>query len=195
MSYRNYQCCVNFRAGYGIFDVKIPDGRIDGLYVGNMFFNMQKIVTSQLKNAEKAALFVCTIGLQMEAWSRRLFREGDAVTGHIVDTIASIAVENAASLLHDHIQMKIQEKGLKITNRFSPGYCGWPVSEQHLLFSLLPEGFCGITLTESSLMMPMKSISGIIGIGAKVNRKAYLCDQCMKKECMFRNYIKVKKRT
>ncbi|MCK7538940.1 MAG: hypothetical protein MZV63_52410 [Marinilabiliales bacterium] len=47
-----------------------------------------------------------------------------------------------------------------ITNRFSPGYCGWDVAEQHKLFSFFKDNFCGITLTESALMNPVKSVSG-----------------------------------
>ncbi|MCK7517168.1 MAG: hypothetical protein MZV64_05325 [Ignavibacteriales bacterium] len=41
-----------------------------------------------------------------------------------------------------------RESGLKTTNRFSPGYCGWHVSEQHNLFRLVPDNYCGITLND-----------------------------------------------
>ena len=45
--------------------------------------------------------------------------------------------------------------GIPHTNRFSPGYCGWHVNEQKLLFSLLPDNVCGITLNSSALMYPI----------------------------------------
>ncbi|MHB8579979.1 MAG: vitamin B12 dependent-methionine synthase activation domain-containing protein [Ignavibacteriaceae bacterium] len=80
------------------------------------------------------------------------------------------------------------KRGMKITNRYSPGYCNWNVSEQHLFFSLLPQNFCGITLTESSLMLPVKSISGIIGIGSNVKYSKYFCDKCGVKDCTYRTY-------
>jgi hypothetical protein len=174
------------RAGYRILDVTIPEGRHGGLSVGGTFFSLQAIVTSQLMKSSKAALFACSIGPRMEAWRRNLEKDREEVMAHFVDTIASAAVENATDLLHDHIEGKMREQDLGITNRYSPGYCGWSVAEQQLLFSLLPEGFCGVTLTESSLMMPMKSVSGIIGIGAGVRRQGYLCGRCGRKDCLYR---------
>jgi hypothetical protein len=82
---------------------------------------------------------------------------------------------------------------LNITNRYSPGYCNWSVSEQKLLFSFLPDGFCGIKLNDSALMTPIKSISGIIGIGQNVKMNEYNCNHCGVKDCTYRSKkIKVK---
>jgi hypothetical protein len=174
------------RAGYRILGVAEPNGANDGLSVGGAFFNLQKIVASQLRNSQKVAVFACTIGPGMEAWRRNLEKDREEVMAHFVDTVASAAAEKATDLLHGHIEVKMRGQGLGITNRYSPGYCGWSVAEQQILFSLLPAGFCGVTLTESSLMTPMKSVSGIIGIGATVKRQAYLCGRCGRKECLYR---------
>lgn len=175
------------QAGYRILDVKKPNDRNDGLFVGDKFFRLQNIVTAQLKKSEKAALFICTIGPAMETWAKKLSSEGDAALSYIVDTVASVTEEQAVDVLHDHIATHMKMKGLKITNRYSPGYCNWSVSEQHLLFSFFPPDFCGITLTESALMVPIKSVSGIIGIGAAVKRVDYTCDKCGVKDCTYRS--------
>ncbi len=94
----------------------------------------------------------------------------------------------------DWLQNKIEERaiqdGLNTTNKFSPGYCGWNVIEQHKLFNLLPENFCGITLSESALMRPIKSVSGIIGLGKYVKKMDYQCQICEQENCFYR-----KKRT
>ena len=81
----------------------------------------------------------------------------------------------------------MREAGLKITNRYSPGYCGWDVSEQKKLFKILPEKFCGIELTDSCLMHPIKSVSGIIGIGKSVKFNEYTCNLCDEADCLYRN--------
>jgi hypothetical protein len=91
-----------------------------------------------------------------------------------------------ANQIHQHIKNIAGVSGMKITNRYSPGYCSWNVSEQKKLFSLLPEGCCGITLSASSLMSPIKSISGIIGMGRSVEFKEYVCEICSMKDCIFR---------
>jgi hypothetical protein len=174
------------KAGYRILDLTNPADRNDGIIVGGIFFRTDRIVTSQLKNSEKAALFLCTIGPGMEMWSKKLLSDGDPTMSYFVDTIASVTVESVTNLLHDCIGQKMNEQGLKITNRYSPGYCNWSVAEQQLLFSLLPENFCSVSLTESSLMLPIKSTSGIIGIGKAVEWKEYLCDKCGMKDCTYR---------
>lgn len=179
------KCSVG--AGYRIVRASRDPGRRDGLYAGGVFFEVQSIVAGLLRKADEAALFVCTIGPRMEQWSRELQREGNVLLAFLVDTVASVAVENAADLLHDHIGLAMEQRGLKTTNRYSPGYCNWSVAEQHRLFSLLPAGFCGITLTESALMVPIKSISGIIGIGPAVKRVEYTCDVCGVKDCTYRS--------
>jgi len=75
--------------------------------------------------------------------------------------------------------------GLHVSESFSPGYCSWDVAEQHKLFSFFPTNFCGITLSDSSLMKPVKSVSGIIGIGSDLNRKVHHCLICNDKTCMY----------
>jgi hypothetical protein len=174
------------RAGYRLLDVQKPEDRNDGLIVGGKFFRMQKIVAGQLRKSEKAALFMSTIGGRMETWSKKLTADGDATRGFLVDAVASAAEEQTTDVLHDHIGKCMEMRGLKITNRYSPGYCDWSVAEQHLLFSFFPPDFCGITLTDSALMIPIKSVSGVVGIGTAVKRTEYTCDSCGMKDCTYR---------
>lgn len=143
-----------------------------------------KIIASPLKQANSVAVFVCTAGKGLSNWVSQLFIEEEPLKAYIADIIASLIVEKAT----DHLQKKLEEQVFpeqqKITNRYSPGYCGWNVSEQHQLFSLLPANFCGVSLNESALMNPMKSVSGIIGIGRDVKKTAYQCNKCEKKDCL-----------
>lgn len=181
------KCKIN--AGYRLLNLQFSSDRIDGLLIGNDFFQMDKIVTSQLKKANKAALFLCTIGSEMELWSKGLLQKGDSVLAYLVDIVASSAVESVADILHDHISQVANEFGWNITNRYSPGYCNWSVAEQQKLFSLLPNNFCNITLSDSSLMQPIKSISGVIGVGPEVKYSEYICDRCGVIDCTHRVYL------
>jgi hypothetical protein len=179
-----YRC--NIQAAYRILDVNQSGKEKNGLSISGKFFKMDKIVTGHLRKSEKAALFVCSIGPGMENWAKELMLSGDSVLSYIINITASVVVEKAADFLHDNIKNRMSGNGLKITNRYSPGYCNWSVSEQHLLFSLLPKNFCGVVLTESALMLPFKSISGVIGIGTSVKWKEYACDKCGIKDCTYR---------
>jgi hypothetical protein len=157
------------------------------LSVDNVAFHLQNIVYNQVKKSEKIALFVCTAGPGISDWSKKLMAEGDLPAGYIVDIVGSEVVETAMDRAQIMLSEQMTASGLKITNRYSPGYCSWDVSEQHKLFSLLPDNFCKIQLSDSALMSPIKSVSGIIGIGENVRYNSYTCKICNSQNCPYRN--------
>lgn len=163
------------------------------LRIDQTVFNIKKIVTNQLRKMDNLALFVCTAGAGIGELSKELMHEGDFIKGYIADVVGSEIVESAMDKIQDDLEMQMEGQGLYITDRYSPGYCGWSVGEQHKLFSFLPENFCGITLTPSSLMTPIKSVSGVIGIGANVRRKGYVCNMCDMVNCIYRELKQPKK--
>ena len=114
-------------------------------------------------------------------------KSGDLLKGYVYDVIGSEVVEAAADMMQEELRKSMAASGKEITNRFSPGYCGWDVAEQHKLFSFFKDNFCGITLTESALMNPVKSVSGLIGIGRNVRFTPYQCKLCEDKNCIYRN--------
>jgi hypothetical protein len=149
-------------------------------------FNTGKIVQRMLHNADYYAFFLATAGPEPETLARSLMNSGNYLEGYLADLTASALVESVADQLEDQVRKLAASHGLRITNRFSPGYCSWSVSEQNKLFDLFPEGCCGITLLESSLMKPVKSVSGIIGLGAEVVFHDYPCKPCPMKNCLYR---------
>ena len=146
-------------------------------------FDMGNIILRQLRGSEAYALFMCTAGEEFEAFQQRLKTEGDMVRVFIADALGSVIAEKCADQMELTLQESIDKLGWHHTNRFSPGYCGWHVSEQQKLFPLFDGHTCGITLTESSLMVPIKSVSGIIGLGREVRRLDYTCGLCTFEKC------------
>ncbi len=104
--------------------------------------------------------------------------DGDMLKGYIIDIAASELVEKTTDLLESELLKIVSRKNFGVTNRYSPGYCGWNVNDQHKLFSFLPDNFCGVSLTDSALMLPIKSISAVIGIGANSEKEDYQCSLC-----------------
>ena len=146
-------------------------------------FEMGSIILRQLRGSEAFALFVCTSGLEFETYQQRLKEQGDMVRVFIADALGSVIAENCADQMEKALQESIDKLGWMHTNRFSPGYCGWHVSQQQLLFPLFQGHTCGVKLTDSSLMIPIKSVSGIIGLGEKVRKLEYTCGLCDFKQC------------
>lgn len=164
--------------GYVIFtdhDVIIDS---DYISIGNIIFNSGTIITSQLVGSEMLGALVVSAGPLVTERSQKLIQAGSQLEGYIVDAIGSLAVEKTADFVQSYLEDQIYQIGLKLTNSLSPGYCGWDVSEQFKLFSLLPDNFCGVRINESCLMIPIKSISAIIGIGRNVEKVPYPCSSC-----------------
>ena len=157
------------------------------LTIKNTGFNIFKIIASQLKDSEIIAVFVCTNGKRLEKHFESLFQKGEILEGYIYGLIGSEAVECLAELTHQYIDQQTKAQGLSITNRFSPGYCRWNIAEQHLLFSMFPKNSTSINLTDSALMDPIKSVSGIIGIGSNATKHEYQCKACTEDNCLYRD--------
>lgn len=154
------------------------------LTVGDVSFPIGKIIARQLRGAANFAFFAATAGAEFESFLHELQQEGDMVQLYIADSLGSIIAEKTADRMEEAVSDFIRDKGWKHTNRFSPGYCGWHVSHQQKLFSLFPVAEpCGIRLTDSSLMIPIKSVSGVIGLGDEVRKVDYTCGLCTYKKC------------
>ena len=158
----------------------------DEILVHGVRFDSGKIIPKMLRNSLSYAFFLVTAGPEPENLARSLMTEGNYLEGYVVDLLASALVDSAADQVQEQVRILVKQSGLQITNRYSPGYCSWNVEEQQKLFSLFPEECCGISLSESSLMSPVKSISGIIGIGRDVKYQDYTCEICSMLNCHFR---------
>lgn len=149
-------------------------------------FCLGKRVAGALSGCTAIACFLLTCGDGVERLSKQLIREGHGLEGYIVDLIGSGMAESKADIVQDRVGLIMAQQGLGISNRYSPGYCSWPVSNQHKLFAMID---CnpGITLTASSLMMPIKSVSGIIGARPMARSMAYPCRMCDIDYCLNRD--------
>jgi hypothetical protein len=162
-----------------------PDNSL--LIVDETEFHVGKTVAKEFRNSDCCILFICSAGQGISQHSQKLMTGENAVLGFILDTLGTLVVEEAANQLQLEIKRKVAEKGMKITNRYSPGYCNWSVADQHRLFSFFPENCCGIYLTDSALMNPVKSVSGIIGAGSNVKFREHTCELCNLTDCFYRN--------
>ncbi len=175
------------KGGYRIIEYLDWDKNNFNVIVENVPLSIQKIIFQQIKKSNSVAVFACTAGGKITGSSKEFMQDSNLLKGYVYDLFGSIVVESAMDIIHESLRKDMTNFRLKITNRYSPGYCGWQVAEQKKLFSLLPEHFCGIELTDSCLMQPTKSVSGIIGIGESVKFHGYTCNICDSSNCLYRN--------
>lgn len=148
------------------------------------------VIARLLEGSERFALFAATAGNAFQDYQDRVKAEGDMLRIFILDTIGSCLAEKAGDRMETLLEQELA--GCRHSFRFSPGYCGWPLKEQKEVFSLLGGNPCDIRLSDVCLMQPIKSISGIIGIGEKIKNRKYGCDICQLETCYKRKNKKKK---
>jgi len=144
-----------------------------------------KVLARLLEQCEKVAIFVLTIGNHLEEMVAYLAENGLVLQAAVLDAIGSGATERLAVFVEGRIRRIAIPQGLSISWRFSPGYCDWEISQQNMIFRALRDDSAGVRLTKGGLMLPQKSISGLIGMGhANSKIENYNpCRTCRKKDC------------
>jgi hypothetical protein len=174
---------INPSYSYVIKDVEWARGSM-AFVEGSIIFK-SRIVANLLERCTQVAIFLVTIGKYLEETSFRLAKDGLVLQATVLDAIGSVAVEKVADLVQSRTRETAKAQGDVISRRFSPGYCDWNIGQQRMVFYALTGNTIGIRLTGECLMMPQKSISGIIGIGpSNANVENYdPCKTCRKKDC------------
>lgn len=139
-------------------------------------------------SVESVGIGICTIGEALEARVRELWEGRELPLAAMLDSVGSAATECLAEYVNDLLCQVALGEGLKVTNRISPGYAGWDVADQRLLFDLCPGAPVGVALNSACYMTPSKSISFLVGIGpeAQVDHYFTQCRRCWMKDCAYR---------
>lgn len=147
-----------------------------------------EVVAGLLQRCSKVVVFLTTIGERLETKVRKLAGDGSMVHAYVLDAVGSTAVEHVADYMEKLAGEMAQADGLVASRRLSPGHCGWNITQQKPLFKLARPDSIGVSLTELGLMVPRKSVSGIIGLGRPgAGVEAYdPCTDCTKCDCLGR---------
>lgn len=176
------------RIGYQIYEGNFTNkGNIE---INNIQLKAGRNIIKYFGKASYFAVFVITAGIEFDNYLKKLRSENDTLTEFIADAIGSEIAQAGIRYLSEDINAIAQRAGLNASNSYSPGYCSWDISEQQTLFSLMPAEPCGVKLNDSSLMYPIKSISGVIGIGSDIEKMPHKCNVCNMKNCSKRMIIK-----
>jgi len=148
-------------------------------------------VAEILGRAEHLALFAVTLGEGISQALQRCFAAEDFALAYTLDAMASVAADGAADLAERRFDGVLRGRGWTTPDgavlRYSPGYCGWDVTGQRKLFASLRPERIGLSLTESCLMQPLKSVSGVMIAGPRAIHRfppTYdFCDRCEARTC------------
>ena len=137
---------------------------------------------------EWIATAVCTIGDGLERRVAELWEARELPLASMLDSVGSGAVESLAEYVNDLLCQQAIPVGLPVTNRVSPGYGSWDVTQQKALFALCPGDPIGVSLNEACFMSPVKSISMLAAAGerARVDHYFSQCARCWMRHCAYR---------
>lgn len=173
--YYDWVCRLPGKYVYQIFDLSRDPLKVDGTIISLRGQSIENI----LSQSKQVILFAATLGIEVDRKLQQLkYTSGTHMM--ILNACASARIEEVV----DDITKKIlDKKNGYLTPRFSPGYGDLDLSHQREIIKVLEtEKRIGLTCNASALLMPVKSVTGIIGFSdEEMSVKYNVCDDCLQR--------------
>lgn len=175
---------LSYKVCYREFDININEDKI------NLGFSdvSSRGLSKNLDGCEKIILFAATVGIKLDFLIKK-YGTVSPLKALAFQAIGAERIESLCDMFCNDIKNGYEESGYFTRPRFSPGYGDLPLSLQRDIFRVLdcPRKI-GLTLNESLLMSPSKSVTAIVGI-SDCDRKSpeKKCSRCEKLDCPFRS--------
>lgn len=143
-----------------------------------------------LAECDRIVVFAATLGLAFDRLIARYSRISPA-KALLLQALGAERIEGLCDIFCDQIHREAEARGLRTAPRFSPGYGDFPLEMQTDIFRVLdcPRQI-GLTLNESLLMSPSKSVTAIIGLGpCPIRHPRTGCQNCGKTDCLYRRTL------
>ena len=122
-----------------------------------------RALSIRLAGCAEVYLACGTIGASFDAWHRRISVKSSA-DALIAQAVGAAAIEKVMDSIEDDIRAELAP-GETLVTRYSPGYADFPLAEQRTLLGILDAPrTVGVSLTDSLIMVPSKSVSAVIGV-------------------------------
>ncbi len=170
---------LQYHVCYTEVPITVSDDRVDfGFAAVN-----SAALADRLKDVDRAVIFAATIGMAIDRHIAKFARVSPAKAV----LLQAFGAERIESLCDAFCEELAAQYG-GVTMRFSPGYGDLPLDFQKELFSLLdcPRKI-GLTLNDSLLMSPSKSVTAIVGVGNTATACGkHSCETCTNTQCSYR---------
>lgn len=150
--YEEFDLKVEEIAGSGKYCVQFADIKLETKDLG---FN--------LKNCRRVIVLAATVGAKVDMLIRRAQTAGSADAA-LMQGAGAMFIESFVDNLNEKLKAEAASRGLKAHPRYSPGYGDVPVTFQKEIFRLLPCSKIGLTLMDTMIMAPEKSVTAFIGL-------------------------------
>jgi hypothetical protein len=148
-----------------------------------------QLIAEHLTQAHEVIVILCTIGSDLDNTVSSLFNV-DPIAALALDGVGSAAVEMLAIQACNYFEIQAKNDSYNTSIPLNPGMIGWPLDAGQLqIFSLLDCEEIQVSLTESCMMIPQKSLSLVLGIGTDLSAIGSTCEYCsLKGICRYQNH-------
>lgn len=146
-------------------------------------------LSRHLEGCSHIILFGATVGIGLDRLIARYGKTAPA-KALLLQAIGAERIEALCNAFSQKIRCETATEGLHTTSRFSPGYGDLPLELQRDIFRTLNcSSKIGLTLNDSLIMSPSKSVTAIIGIGSGCHSSPSGCSGCSKSDCIYRRSL------
>lgn len=146
-----------------------------------------KDLSRNLAECHHCILMAATIGPQVDRLIAKNSRL-NPLKGYVLQAVGAMLIESYCDTLNDQLREDFSAVGCKLRPRFSPGYGDFALAHQQDVFRTLPAAkTIGLTLMDSGIMAPSKSVTAVIGVYRPEDKKTAdylpgcnLCENCIK---------------
>lgn len=171
---------IQYKVCYTVLPAEV---KTDVCYLGNFEFNSSKLA-SNLKGCKEVLVFAASLGIEFD----RLLAKYSKLSPAKALILQAFGAERIEALCDSFCEDITKELSCSSRPRFSPGYGDLDLSAQKTLFSILDcQKKIGVSLNESLLISPSKSVTAIMGLCENSSQnKINKCTLCSKADCQFR---------
>ena len=185
-SFKELEEISNVRFIYRIFEVSLlEDMKEHGLKLGTLEI-YSKNLKKNLQDCPNAILFCITLGTEVDRLIRR-YSITNMPRAVVMQACAAAYLEAGCDLAQEYMKKEVGA-GWYFRPRFSPGYGDFSILYQKDVLQMLDASKkIGVTMTDSYMMTPTKSVTAVIGM-SREKQVCHVagCEQCAKKDCIYK---------
>src|SRR5580704_10324301 len=165
--------------------------------LGGVEFSSDRLLAQfRAAKAHDAMLVAVSAGPECEAMARQCWQEGKPDEYFFLEMFGSAVVEFLVTHAAGRVCAWADQNGLAVLPHYSPGYTGWPVSEQPKLWNVIRGESSSVfpaelEVLESGMLRPKKSLLTVFGLTRHPEKvlpgsKLVPCENCSLPNCQYR---------
>ena len=160
---------------------------------GGMRFSTGRQISSLWQGSKTLGVALYTIGDRLEKQVSELIAEGKHTEALNLDIAGTVALGVVGFRVQYYACERLAKHDLETGPWLNPGYLDWPLTDQRLIFNLIPAASIDVRLNDQCMMIPRKSVTVCAGIGVGQRLDGFnRCMHCGVSKCPYRRLTATK---